>query len=122
MEKREVTNRIRKLAGTKKGKNKIFAAKVGINEKLASNILNGHVPKWNVLIDISEAFKRSLDWLLTGKEFKITDGLDEKTIDLTKKAIEILTSDTDNAEILEKNIIQFHKFVQIELIDDNWRP
>ena len=69
MKNQGFTNRINDLAGEKKwGKNTIFAEKVNISTKLAHDILSGQVPKWEILIKISEAFNKSIDWLLTGKE------------------------------------------------------
>ena len=45
-----------------------FAASIGVRPHQLSRYLSGQVPDANTLIRIAEVSRRSLDWLLTGRE------------------------------------------------------
>jgi transcriptional regulator with XRE-family HTH domain len=45
-----------------------FARRAGIPQGTVSKCLNGHVPTARILVRISKATGKSVDWLLTGKE------------------------------------------------------
>jgi predicted transcriptional regulator len=45
-----------------------FARKAGVPQGTISKCLHGHVPSPKILLRISKASGRSVDWLLTGRE------------------------------------------------------
>jgi hypothetical protein len=51
-----------------------FARKAGVPQGTISKCLHGHVPSPKILLRISRASGKSVDWLLTGKELSETAG------------------------------------------------
>ena len=49
-----------------------FAWRAGVPQGTISKCLNGHVPTAKVLLRISKLSGKSVDWLLTGKEEKVS--------------------------------------------------
>ena len=110
------------------GRIRKFSQKVGITEKLGRTILElGQIPKAETLIKISRAYKKTIDWLLTGEseimveknhlmaaenhapyEANTINEDNKEKFDLLIKTQAVLNSKTHYAGSLTSNIVSFH--------------
>lgn len=73
---KEFTERFKKRLSELGISNPVFAKKIGIGYSTLMNYFNkdnfGRVPEWPQLIKIAQGLNVSVDWLLSGKDFKET--------------------------------------------------
>ena len=86
MEKEKVANRIYNLRKSKNLKQSELAKELGVSDKAISKWESGAIPDINNIINISEFFDCSLDYLLLNRE------VEEKSIEKEKRTQEIISN------------------------------
>ena len=105
------------------GKHTLFAKKAGIPASTFQGYMKGKLPKPEHLIRISETYKISIDWLLTG-EGEMLRGKDTKKVyqdndpevaELLEGAKKVLKSGNKAAfDALQRNIRYFAHTIKVE--------
>ena len=65
--KNEIGRRIRELRGFHMNQQE-FGKKLGISQSMVSRLEKGEIPSVELLLRISEVFKKPTDWILKGRE------------------------------------------------------
>lgn len=65
--KPEIARRIRTLRGFEMNQEE-FGEKLGISQSMVSRLEKGEIPSVELLLRISDAFGKSTEWILRGKE------------------------------------------------------
>jgi DNA-binding XRE family transcriptional regulator len=95
-----------------------FASHIGINKASLSHVLSGrNKPSLDFVMKVLESFPNiSSDWLLFGREPKLSNNLD---VGGNKVDLEVDTDDKIAEIVLESSVKNMHKVEQIILVYSN---
>jgi len=119
------TDNLKKIIADLKMSNREFAEKAKIGYSTIMTYLNennyGHVAEWDILIKISKASGKSIDWLLTGEEKGQTGQKEPCPIDCNDrmkpwchKVKNIMAKDETLSSQLKSSITIYEKHIQLE--------
>jgi len=110
----QLTGNINEKTG--KPKTTAFGKLVGVPYQTVDKWLGGSVPEGPLLLRISKATGKSINWLLTGEEVEgiYPLGISHKTKELLDKAATVLESKTHLANALATNIESFERSLEKE--------
>jgi DNA-binding XRE family transcriptional regulator len=111
-------NRIKSVIQQSEMTNGEFASHIGINKASLSHVLSGrNKPSLDFVMKVLESFPNiSSDWLLFGREPKLSNNLD---VGGNKVDLEVDTDDKIAEIVLESSVKNMHKVEQIILVYSN---